>query len=413
MIRARTIREGSVGLLILLGLCLFAGLVIWLRGLAPGTRSFKATIEFANIAGMQEGAPVRYRGVTVGRITSIKPGPNGVEVDIEISPADLVIPRDVTVEANQSGLIGETYIEITPREVLQDPAKIAAKPLDSDCNPGLIVCDQAKLQGEIGVSPDQLIRYSIRFSELYSDPKFFAKIDRVVQNSAEATAGVSKLTQEFSLLTRAVRQEVGTFSNTARSAARAADQVGLTASQVNSLLAANRVTLVSTLDNLNATSAQLRSSVSQLSPILSRVEQGELLRNLETLSANAAQASANLRDVSVALNSPTNLTVLQETLDSARATFQNAQKITADLDELTGDPAFRDNLRNLVNGLSGLVSSTQQLHQQAQLAQVLSPAATSATEPQQLPSLSELQTLTKQSAAQQPQSHSSTVQPGQ
>ncbi|NJL88294.1 MAG: hypothetical protein HC886_23790 [Leptolyngbyaceae cyanobacterium SM1_1_3] len=43
----------------------------------------------------------------------------------------------------------------------------------------------------------------------------------------------------------------------------------------------------------------------------------------------------------------------------------------ADVDELTGDPAFRLNIRNLVNGLSGLVSSTQTLQEQAQLAQVL------------------------------------------
>jgi len=50
--------------------------------------------------------------------------------------------------------------------------------------------------------------------------------------------------------------------------------------------------------------------------------------------------SANLRDISNALNSPTNLLVLQQTLDSARVTFQNAQKITSDLDELTGDPAL-------------------------------------------------------------------------
>jgi len=43
-----------------------------------------------------------------------------------------------------------------------------------------------------------------------------------------------------------------------------------------------------------------------------------------------------LRDVSNALNNPTNLLVLQQTLDSARVTFQNTQKITSDLDELTG-----------------------------------------------------------------------------
>lgn len=108
-----------------------------------------------------------------------------------------------------------------------------------------------------------------------------------------------------------------------------------------------------------------------MTPTLNRVNQGELIQNLETLSANAAQASANLRDVSNALNNPTNLLVLQQTLDSARVTFQNTQKITSDLDELTGDPALRDNLRQLINGLSGLVSSTQQLEQQVQVAQTL------------------------------------------
>ena len=81
----------------------------------------------------------------------------------------------------------------------------------------------------------------------------------------------------------------------------------------------------------------------------------------------------NLRDISKNINDPKNLIVLQKTLDSARATFENAQKITSDLDEITGDPAFRLNLLNLVNGLSNLVSSTEQLDKQVQTAQILEP----------------------------------------
>ncbi|HEY9705479.1 MAG TPA: hypothetical protein V6C58_23780, partial [Allocoleopsis sp.] len=46
---------------------------------------------------------------------------------------------------------------------------------------------------------------------------------------------------------------------------------------------------------------------------------------------------------------------------------------TSDLDKLTGDPAFVNNLKNLVNGLSKLVSSTQDLQQQVQVAQTLAP----------------------------------------
>jgi phospholipid/cholesterol/gamma-HCH transport system substrate-binding protein len=44
---------------------------------------------------------------------------------------------------------------------------------------------------------------------------------------------------------------------------------------------------------------------------------------------------------------------------------------------LTGDPAFRNNLRQLVNGLSTLVSSTEQMQQQVQIADTLDSFKTS------------------------------------
>jgi len=108
-----------------------------------------------------------------------------------------------------------------------------------------------------------------------------------------------------------------------------------------------------------------------------------LLENLETLSANAAEASTNLRDVTKTLNDPNNLLVLQQTLDSARVTFENTQKITSDLDELTGNPQFRQNLEQLVNGLSGLVSSTEQVEQQVKFAATLDSVKASIDKPDQ------------------------------
>jgi phospholipid/cholesterol/gamma-HCH transport system substrate-binding protein len=375
--RSRTIREGSVGLLILVGLGLFAGTILWLRGFNPGSRSYKVIMEFGTISGMEAGAAVRYRGVTVGRITSIRPGANRVEVEAEIFSPDLLIPKDSVVQASQSGLLAETAIDIIPQKRLT--ANVQAKPLDRDCNKDLILCDQSRIPGEMGVGLEQLIQSSVRFADIYSDPQFFRNVNTVIQNSSVALTEITKLSREFGELTKDARRELGTFSGSAR-------ELGRTAAQVNDLLATNRATLVGTLDNLNQTSVQLRSTVISLNSVLNRAEQGEFIRNLETLSNNAAQASANLRDLSQSLNSPTNLVVLQQTLDSARATFQNAQKITADLDELTGDPTFRNNLRNLVNGLSGLVSSSQQLYQQAQMAQILTPMAEAANQAAASPS---------------------------
>jgi len=402
--RSRTIREGSVGLLFLVGIAAFVGLVLWIRDFSFGNRSYKFVVSFAEVAGMQVGAPVRYRGVTVGKITELQARTNGIDATIEVEPASLLIPRDASIEANQSGLIGQTTVDITPREPVPAYA-LSINPLSSECNSEIVICSQDRLKGEIGVSFNELLRNSTEFTELYTNPEFFQNVNSLTENASKAAGGVAQLTGELTILSRSVRQEVESFSTAADSITQAADrttrEVGVAANRIantaeqysvtagelnnlinsaNELVVTNRGTLVRTLDNIGQTSEQLSSLLSSLNNTIERVNSevdntnvGGLLENLETLSANAAAASTNLRDISAALNSPTNLVVLQQTLDSARVTFENTQKITSDLDELTGDPSFRSNLRELVNGLSQLVSSTQQLEQQIQVAESLEP----------------------------------------
>jgi phospholipid/cholesterol/gamma-HCH transport system substrate-binding protein len=444
--RSRTVREGSVGFLILIGIGLFGGLVLWLRGVQIGNRNYKFAVEFASAQGMQIGTPVRYRGVAVGKITALKPGPNGVDVILEISPGNLVMPRDVAIEANKSGLIGEASIDITPNGILPE-SLLTANPFSSDC-PAEIICQNSRLKGQAGVSLDELIRSTVRLANLYTDPSLFNNIKSIAENTANTAKGAAKLTEdlssltktakgeiqnlsqsvkgEFSDLNQSVKGELGTLNqslkgevgilsqslrgeigslnesakgelsavandirkatataenstkevtaaaiNSANSVTQAANQITLTANQLNALVATNKSTIVSTLNNINQSSQELRVAVNSLSPTINRINQGQLLNNLEVLSANAAQASANLRDLSSTINNPANLLLLQQTLDSARATFQNVQKITSDVDEITGDPAFRNNIRKLINGLGGLLGSTEQLRQQVTVAQTL------------------------------------------
>jgi len=407
----RTLREGSVGLLLLLGLGSFAAIVLWLNGVSAGRKSYKFIVEFANAGGMQKGASVRYRGVKVGKISDIQPKSNAINVEIEVASTDLIIPSDVRIDANQSGLISESIIDITPRTALV--AEVKAKPLEKGCNPNLIVCNGSRLKGQIGISVDDLIRSSTELATLYNDPKFYQRVNRLLESSAAAATNVAALSQDVRGLTKGFQGQLNTFSATANSVQRAtseltasttktANQLSITANQfgatakefgttankanrlltnLDDLVTTNRSSLVSALNNITETSNQLRATVTSLSPSLNRLTQGEVIKNLETLSANAALASANLRDATQTLNDPKNVLLLQQTLDSARVTFENTQKITSDLDELTGDPAFRDNLRQLVNGLSGLVSSTQQMQQQVQFAASLDAMKLAAIKP--------------------------------
>jgi phospholipid/cholesterol/gamma-HCH transport system substrate-binding protein len=135
----------------------------------------------------------------------------------------LLIPRDAVIEANQSGLIGETSIDITPLTSLPTNA-LSINPLSSDCNSQLVICNKDRLRGQIGVSFDELLRYSIRLSNAYSDPAFFNNVNTLTKNASVAAAGVARLTGELSLLSRSVRREVGGFSTAANSVTTAANQ---------------------------------------------------------------------------------------------------------------------------------------------------------------------------------------------
>lgn len=371
--RSRTLREGSVGLLIILALGLLGGILLWIKGLAFGEKSYQATIEFDNVAGLQPGAPVRFRGVNVGRVLSVRPSPNAVEAEIEFFSNQLLIPRDVRVEANQVGLVGETSIDIYPLDEVV-AASLTGDPLSPTCDSSEIICDGANLTGRVGVSYDTLIRGVDEIAGLLTRTGFFDEVRDLTRNTSDAAAGVAELSREVAQLTRTVEPEVGRLADaavdTTAAVGSAATQIALTANQVNELIEVNRASLISTLDNIDQTSGEVQLLLSRINPTL---EDGTLLENLQTLSTNAAIASDNLRVLSESVGSPDNLLMLQQTLDSARATFQNAQKITADLDELTGDPEFRQNIRDLIDGLSGLVSSTQQLQQQTQLAESLEP----------------------------------------
>ncbi|KOP24095.1 mammalian cell entry protein [Hapalosiphon sp. MRB220] len=402
--RSRTFREGSVGLLLLVGVGVFGIIILWLTRFSVAASSYKAFVEFANAGGMQKGAVVRFRGVKVGNISAIRPRPNNVEVEIEIANPNLIIPRDVKVEANQSGLINESIIDITPKSPL--PTGNIAKPLDKDCDPSLIVCNGSRLKGQIGISLDELIRSSTVFANLYTQPQIYDNLNDTLVNASKAAAQVVVLSRDLSNLTKSTQKQLSGLSTATNSVANAADKItvsatkttsqfsttakdlSLTANQasqliknLDTLLTSNRSALVGSLNNITATTTELRNSVSSLSPTLNRLTQGELIQNLETLSANAAQASANLRDASQALNNPNNILVLQQTLDSARVTFENVEKITSDLDELTGDPKFRDNVRQLVNGLGKLLSSTQQIEQQIEVGSTLDAVQTAVKNP--------------------------------
>lgn len=380
--RARTVREGTVGLLAILAVVLFGGLALWLRGIKFGDKSYQIVADFPNVNGIQVGDSVRYRGLKVGRITSIDPASNGVDVVMEIFSDKLLIPSQAKIQASSSGLIGETFVDIIPQTQLPSDS-LSMNPLTKSCNSQQILCDRDRLQGVPGVTLDDLLPITYQFSKAYSDPEFYAKVNSLVQNSSVAASEVANLSRDVSSLVNNLQQEIASFSQAAQAVTKVADstsqQLTSTATKyqdtaakidkltenVDELVTQNKTNLAGTLNSISTTSNRLQNLVVTLDKTIANTDTEKLAQNLETLTVNAATAAENLKNVSATFSTPENLVVLQQTLDSARVTFANAQKITSDLEGITGDPAFLNNVKQLVDGLSNLVSSTEQLERQA------------------------------------------------
>lgn len=107
----------KVGILTLIALILLVGVVFKVKG-----RTFSAAdrveVTFKDVNGMRPGAGVQMMGLRVGQVEEIKPiidGENSlVKVRFVITEPNIEIPKASTLSIQQSGLIGELFLEITP-----------------------------------------------------------------------------------------------------------------------------------------------------------------------------------------------------------------------------------------------------------------------------------------------------------
>ncbi|MDX2270536.1 MAG: MlaD family protein [Cyanobacteriota bacterium] len=355
MMRSRAVREGAVGLLILGGAVTFAGLFIWIYNLRLQTAGYRFTLTYENVSGLAEGAAVRLRGVSIGRVERVDPRLEAVYVDIFVDNLQ-PIPRNADFYTSQTGLVGQTVIDIFPKASATLPVGAKMDPTTANCDPQVMVCAGSTLAGIAGVDYAQLITQLDQLADRINNDEFFENLNKTLTGVTEVSQSVAKLSTTVDEKIAALPlEDLDLAQFTA-----AAQSIQTTAADLSGVIRDNQAILTTSLTNVAAVSESLKRISSGLEPVLTDPELPATLKQTlaeaKLAAENAARATANLEELSASLNDPGTLATLRQTLDSARITFENAQKITADLDELTGDPQFRESLRNLVKGLSGLVS---------------------------------------------------------
>lgn len=107
----------KVGILALVALTIFFMTILWVKG-----RSFSSAerieIRFKDVNGMRPGSGVQMMGYRVGQVEEITPVIDGaasyVKLKFVITAHGVEIPKASAISIQQSGLIGEQFLEITP-----------------------------------------------------------------------------------------------------------------------------------------------------------------------------------------------------------------------------------------------------------------------------------------------------------
>ncbi len=107
----------KVGILTVVALMILIFTVLWIKGrtLSAGER---IEVVFHDVNGIRPGSGVQMMGLRIGQIEEITPVINGkdsyVKVKFVITEKDVEIPTASTISIQQSGLIGEQFLEVMP-----------------------------------------------------------------------------------------------------------------------------------------------------------------------------------------------------------------------------------------------------------------------------------------------------------
>lgn len=370
----------KVGLLTLLALILLVGIVLKVKGRAL-TSAKRIEINFKDVNGMRPGSGVQMMGLKVGQVEEITPVINSensyVKVKFVITEPNIEIPTASVFSIQQSGLIGELFLEITPprtrtiyipmenRNVLYKDDAVQMKLDNQFYDVGIIK--------NIEIVSKEVVPYNIKDS--IKTPNAY-KVDYIVnlpglilpeflKGKAISYNGKKKLfisTLDDVTLPYPTQKSPYTVIEPMRISDfmewqyRAAETLTETNQKVNEILSDEVIAeLKSSIKSINSLTAQTASTMSKIDALVDSSKE-----DLDTLMAMLDQTSKDFNEMSTNINKiigdPEFKTTMLSTANSLDKLAQNINKIIGnetEAEQMASD--IREIVQN-VNEISGYVS---------------------------------------------------------
>ena len=321
-----------VGLFVLIaGGLLFGTMLVVSGGIGTSIVSHRAYFKFAG--GVQAGAPVRYGGLTVGKVERVRIDPgNSTRIEIQLAvDRDAPVKTDSVAKISALGPLTDNYIEVstgTQRAPLAPPGSVLPSaeafglPQLGDAAQALMP-DVQKALATLNHNLDDLQVTIARANDLLNDRNRASigsslnNIDRLV---ADARPKVTESLNNLNGLLDDARPKVSTtLTNVRELTAKLSpllDDVKTTTARANDTLAHVDATLVDNRPDIRASVIGLRDTLTKSTALLDQLNQ-----TLDQNSANIDELLDNIR------MSTENLRSLTETLKQAPASLIRGMKV--------------------------------------------------------------------------------------
>jgi phospholipid/cholesterol/gamma-HCH transport system substrate-binding protein len=321
-----------VGLFVLIGGGLLVGSMLAISGgLGSSTVSHRIYLKFAG--GVQPGAPVRFGGLTVGKVTQVRVDPGKstrIEIRLAVDP-DAPVKTDSIARISTLGPLSDNYIEIgtgTERAPLAPPgselpsAEAFGLSQLGDAAQAMLPDVQKALQ-KLNHNLDDLQITVARANDLLNDRNranignSLNNIDRLI---ADARPRVTDSLENLNGMLSDARPKISTsLTNVQELTAKMApilDSVKDTSARANDTLAHVDSTLLENRADIRTSVVGLRDTLANSTILLQQLNQ-----TLDQNSANIDELLDNIR------MSTENVRALTETLRSAPASLIRGMKV--------------------------------------------------------------------------------------
>lgn len=389
----------KVGILTLIALILLVGVVLKVKGRAL-TSAKRIEITFKDVNGMRPGAGVQMMGLKVGQVEEIKPiienENSHVNVKFVITEPGIEIPQASVFSIQQSGLIGELFLEITPprtrtiyipvenKNVLYKDDTVQMQ-LDDK------IYDVGKIK-EIEIVSREVLPYNIK--DVIKTNNAY-KIDYIVnlpglilpeflKGKAISTKGKKTLlisTLDDVILPYPTQTSPYTVIEPMRISDfmewqyRAAESLTETNQKVNMLLSDEVIAeLKNSVANINSLTAQTAQTMSKIDALVesSKDDINTLMAMLDQTSKDFNKLSENINTI---IGDPNFKTTMLSTADSLDKLAQNINKIIGD-DEQAAQMAA--DIREITHNANEISSYISEITQDEQLKKDLTSAVSNA-----------------------------------